>query len=340
MPIISVILPIYNIKEEYLKTCIQSVCRQTLDDIEIILVNDGSTNNCLEVCTKFSHTDNRIIVIDQPNSGVSVARNSGLAIARGEWIAFVDPDDWLEPDYLSSLYNNISSNTEIVICDCNVFSNGEKRENKFLPDNSIGHIENKNLLLGQLVSKVIAGYYPQLIGPGVPWGKLFKHDFINKYKLKFVPGMVRMQDNIFCLYAYYYANHIVYTGDNKYNYRMENNSASFKYNKKIINHFERYFEEVECFIDKCMSGNERYKKALDAKTLTSINSYLLYYFCHADFTNQRETDTLSNLMSRQPYAGALKRVDFSYLTTSEKVFVILLKLRLYGVLKLIYKIKQ
>ncbi|HBS2747387.1 TPA: glycosyltransferase, partial [Klebsiella quasipneumoniae subsp. quasipneumoniae] len=125
MPIISVILPIYNIKEEYLETCIQSVCRQTLDDIEIILVNDGSTNNCLEVCTKFSHTDNRIIVIDQPNSGVSVARNSGLAIARGEWIAFVDPDDWLEPDYLSSLYNNISSNTEIVICDCNVFSNGE-----------------------------------------------------------------------------------------------------------------------------------------------------------------------------------------------------------------------
>ncbi|HEA1626983.1 TPA: glycosyltransferase family 2 protein, partial [Escherichia coli] len=148
MPIISVILPIYNIKEEYLENCIQSVCRQTLDDIEIILVNDGSTNNCLEVCTKFSHTDNRIIVIDQPNSGVSVARNSGLAIARGEWIAFVDPDDWLEPDYLSSLYNNISSNTEIVICDCNVFSNGEKRENKFLPDNSIGHIENKNLLLG------------------------------------------------------------------------------------------------------------------------------------------------------------------------------------------------
>ncbi|EPT2496917.1 glycosyltransferase family 2 protein, partial [Klebsiella pneumoniae] len=105
MPIISVILPIYNIKEEYLETCIQSVCRQTLDDIEIILVNDGSTNNCLEVCTKFSHLDNRIIVIDQPNSGVSVARNSGLDIARGEWIAFVDPDDWLEPDYLLSLYN-------------------------------------------------------------------------------------------------------------------------------------------------------------------------------------------------------------------------------------------
>ncbi|HDZ3070246.1 TPA: glycosyltransferase [Klebsiella pneumoniae] len=340
MPIISVILPIYNIKEEYLETCIQSVCRQTLDDIEIILVNDGSTNNCLEVCTKFSHLDNRIIVIDQPNSGVSVARNSGLDIARGEWIAFVDPDDWLEPDYLLSLYNNASSNTEIVICDCNVFSNGEKRENNFLPANSIGVLKNKYLLLGQLVSKVIAGYYPQLIGPGVPWGKLFKHDFIKKYNLKFVPGMVRMQDNIFCLYAFYYASQVFYTGENKYNYRMENNSASFKYNKKIISHFEKYFEEVKAFIDKCMSGNERYQKALDAKTLTSINSYLLYYFCHDNHTIESENDTLGNLMCRQPYASALKRVDFTYLTTQEKIFVILLKLRLYGVLKLIYKIKR
>ncbi|EPA1378201.1 glycosyltransferase [Raoultella ornithinolytica] len=340
MPIISVILPIYNIKEEYLEICIESVCHQTLDDIEIILVNDGSTNNCLEVCTKFSLSDNRIIVIDQPNSGVSVARNKGLEVARGEWIAFVDPDDWLEPEYLLSLYKSILSDTKIVICDCNVISNGEKRENKFLPPYSVGVINDKNLLLGQLVSKVLSGYYPQLIGPGVPWGKLFKHDFIKKHNLKFVPGMVRMQDNVFCLYAYYFADKIIYTGENKYNYRMENNSASFKYNKKIINHFEKYFEEVKCFIDTCMSGDERYKKALDAKILTSINSYLLYYFCHENYSIQSQTDSLANLMCREPYSGALTRVDLSYLTIQEKLFVILLKLKLYGVMKIIYKIKR
>lgn len=340
MPIISIILPVYNIKEEYLEVCIESVCRQTLNDIEIILVNDGSTNNSLEVCKGFSLVDKRIIVIDQPNSGVSVARNKGLDVASGEWIAFVDPDDWLEPDYLLSMHEAILADTDIVICDCNVISSEVKQDNKFLPSHSIGVLNNKNLLLGQLVSKVLAGYYPQLIGPGVPWGKLFKHDFIKKFNLKFVPGMVRMQDNIFCLYAFHYSYKIIYTGESKYNYRMENNSASFKYNNKIISHFEKYFVEVKHFIERCMNGDERYNKALDAKTLTSINSYLLYYFCHDNHASQSETDTLAKLMCREPYAGALKRVDFSYLTVQEKIFVILLKLRLYKIVKLIYKIKK
>ncbi|WP_434662571.1 glycosyltransferase family 2 protein [Klebsiella sp. MISC125] len=339
MPIISVVLPIYNIPEEYLTKCVASVCRQTIDDIEIILVNDGSSNNGLTVCNQLSAKDERIIVIDQINSGVSIARNNGLSIAKGEWIAFVDPDDWLEVDYLESMLKWIKEDIDVVICDCNVVEGSNTIRNHFLPATMIGLVENKSVLLGQLVSKVLAGYYPEMIGPGVPWGKLFRTDFLKKFDLKFVPKMVRMQDNIFCLYALHYARAISYTGQNKYNYRMENNSASFKYNPRIISHFEMYYSEVDDFIDSCLAGDVSYKKALNAKILTSINSYLLYYYCHENYVS-KQGDSLTSLLREEPYLRALNDIDFSYLSFKEKCFVFMLKTKMISVLKVIYRLKN
>lgn len=93
---ISVIVPVYKIKEQYLKECIESISKQTYSNLEIILVDDGSPDNCGEICDLYAEKDSRIMVLHQKNQGVSMARNNAIQKATGEWITFIDADDWIE----------------------------------------------------------------------------------------------------------------------------------------------------------------------------------------------------------------------------------------------------
>lgn len=127
MPLISVIVPIYKV-EAYLDKCVQSIIDQTYRNLEIILVDDGSPDNCPQMCDAWTAKDDRIKVIHKENGGLSDARNAGLAIASGEYIAFVDSDDWLTDSYMSFLYRGISE-TNADICACDVFfTYGEEPE--------------------------------------------------------------------------------------------------------------------------------------------------------------------------------------------------------------------
>ena len=112
---ISVIIPVYNV-EKYLKECLDSVINQTLKDIEIICVNDGSTDNSLNILENYAKKDNRIIVISQKNKGLSGARNTGLKYCSGEYVSFIDSDDYVSKDLFELTYNNaISNNSDLVI---------------------------------------------------------------------------------------------------------------------------------------------------------------------------------------------------------------------------------
>lgn len=115
-PAVSVIIPVYNV-EKYLRRCLDSVINQTFTDFELILVNDGSTDNSLKICREYSIADSRIKVIDIPNGGCSKARKTGLENSSGEWILHVDSDDWIELDMLQSLYAAaIGDDADIVAC--------------------------------------------------------------------------------------------------------------------------------------------------------------------------------------------------------------------------------
>lgn len=116
LPLISIIIPVYNVKE-YLEKCLYSVCGQTYKNLEIIVVDDGSTDGSGEMCDMFAETDSRIKVIHQVNKGQSCARNEGLTIARGEYIGFVDSDDWIDSDMYEFLYHLLVDNdADISVC--------------------------------------------------------------------------------------------------------------------------------------------------------------------------------------------------------------------------------
>ena len=130
MPKVSVIILVYNV-EAYLKQCLDSVINQTLKDIEIILVDKESPDNCPKICDDYAKKDKRIKVIHQKNKGLSGARNTGMEFATGEYIAFIDSDDWIEKTMLQTLFSTAEKhNSDVAVCNVNLCYPNGKVENK------------------------------------------------------------------------------------------------------------------------------------------------------------------------------------------------------------------
>ena len=119
--VISVIIPVYK-AEEYLERCVDSVLAQTYSNLEIILVDDGSPDNSGQICDRYAEKDSRVKVIHKKNGGVSSARNAGLDVATGEFVAFVDSDDFIAPDMYEKLMVSLSSGSDLSMCDFMMYS--------------------------------------------------------------------------------------------------------------------------------------------------------------------------------------------------------------------------
>lgn len=116
-PFVSIIVPVYKVPEQYLRKCIESTMTQTLKKIEILLVDDGSPDQCGEICDEYAEKDKRIRVLHKKNGGLSSARNYGCKAAQGKWIMFVDGDDWIEPDMCQTMYSaGEEKQVQLVMC--------------------------------------------------------------------------------------------------------------------------------------------------------------------------------------------------------------------------------
>jgi glycosyltransferase involved in cell wall biosynthesis len=175
MPIkVSIIIPIYN-KEKYLRTCLNSVINQSLKEIEIICINDGSTDDSLKVLNEFAANDNRIVVIDQPNQKASIARNRGLEIARGEFIGFVDADDWIENNYYEALFTQCKKeNADMAIA---------LTTTEFFSQKPLRYLNAQRLLFPSLHGLCLDKDF----GFGDVWHSLFKASLISQNKIIFPP---------------------------------------------------------------------------------------------------------------------------------------------------------
>lgn len=145
--LVSVIVPIYNIPVQYIEECVQSMLRQTYDYFELLLVDDGSADVCREYCSHLANRDSRIHVILQENKGVSAARNTGLKNAKGEFIAFIDADDYIEKDYFEYLLSLIDGHcADIAVCDYDfIYKNGIAKSGNKRLGNLISYNTNQAL---------------------------------------------------------------------------------------------------------------------------------------------------------------------------------------------------
>lgn len=175
---VSVIVPVYN-GEKYIRQCIEALLHQTLRDIEIIIINDGSKDNSSAIAHELEKSDGRIVVIDKGNEGVSVARNEGLKIAKGEWIAFSDVDDYYVVDGIENLYLSATESK------CNIILGNT---NRIAHDGTISH-RYPNLKTGQI-------YRTFPIGSLEMWGDLFHRSLFQSAEYIFTPGLAYLEDRL------------------------------------------------------------------------------------------------------------------------------------------------
>ena len=188
--LVSIIIPIYK-TEKYLHQCIDSVLNQDYSNLEIILVDDGSPDNCGLICDEYAEKDTRIKVLHKQNEGISAARNSGLDIAKGKFISFIDSDDYVSENYISIMLNEFNNKTiDLVICSYYLLYNNNGDETIKLPKE---HIIQNNILSG---TDLIINRFSRLRTPyTVPWNKLYKSELFNN--LRFEPGVIHEDEFIY-----------------------------------------------------------------------------------------------------------------------------------------------
>lgn len=203
---ISVIIPVYNV-EQYLRECLDSIVNQTLKDIEIICVNDGSTDNSLAILEEYANKDGRIKIINKENGGPSAARNCAIALAQGEYIGFVDSDDWIDLDFYEKLYNTAKKYNADIAC-ADLLRISTNKEVYFLKHNKV-----------QVTSKVFKKY--RLCG--VPdnnyiMNRIYKTERLKESGILFEENIL-FEDILWSHKVLYYLKKLVTVPDTKYNYR-------------------------------------------------------------------------------------------------------------------------
>lgn len=217
-PKLSIIVPVYNV-EKYLEKCIISILEQTFEDFELILINDGSTDNCGAICDDFAKQDNRIKVIHKENGGQSSARNIGINIARGEYIGFVDSDDYIMPTMYEKLYKGCQkNNADISIAGWTTV-------------NEYGDMINKyQISKVSFLSFMIKAY---------PWNKLYKKKLFIENDFYFKEGMI-YEDVELIPKLYTKANKVILIDSAEYNYLKRSNSTTALIDHKIFDIFYAY----------------------------------------------------------------------------------------------------
>lgn len=205
----SIIIPIYKV-QDYLEKCVDSVCSQTYRDIEIILVDDGSPDNCPSICDEYAKKDSRVKVIHKENGGLSDARNSGLDAAMGEYIIFVDSDDYIEIDACEKFSRFTKKGYDILIGDATVEGGVCDLSHIELDDVISGALYYKNALLKQKM-------------PVVAWINAYRREFLTENSLKFKYGILH-EDVEFTPRAFLAARSVVYTRNFFYHYMIRDSS--------------------------------------------------------------------------------------------------------------------
>lgn len=215
---LSVIIPAYNV-EKYIERCINSVLNQQLKNIEIIVIDDGSKDKTSEICLKICENNKNIVYKKVENGGCSAARNLGISIAKGKYIAFLDSDDWVDSDmYINMLEEAEKKQADIVIC-------GFKKLN-----------EHKNLLSTVKVpKKETKNEYIDCTTEwfSSPCNKIYKKDLLEKNSIKFLLNIYTGEDMFFNFISFFYSENIVSLDKPFYNYFMNQNSVSNNYKNRI-----------------------------------------------------------------------------------------------------------
>lgn len=307
-PKVSIIVPAYKV-ENYLHKCIDSILAQTLSDFELILVNDGSPDNCGEICDEYAIKDSRVRVIHKENGGLATARNAGINIAKGEYIGFVDSDDWIEPNMYELLYGLCVEN-ECEIANCSSIIYFKDRTVKNGSHSLIIHNRQeamKAMLEGQLYDEVV-------------WTKLFKRSLFGETRFK--EGAV-YEDTDFTYKLIHKSNKVGSIGAPMYHYIKRDNSTMDQAIKNIRIDSVVIYDQMYKFMEKNypeLLGLVTYKLANCAMVILNLISK------HPNFKDFKKQYYQVAAILNNYYGNVIKLGTFP-----NKVKILLLALRCHPI---------
>ena len=322
---VSVVVPIYNV-EKYIGELIESLQKQTLKDIEIILVDDGSPDKSGAICDKYAKGDDRICVIHKKNGGVSAARNDGLAAAKGEYIIFCDSDDWLPLDALEKLYNEGKrTDADIVIGDVFLSKEGNNQLAEFY---KIPFVSSEKKFIKKLIQADIYKTYcpmPAAGGPafgyGGPWNKAVRLSLLKDNNIFFDTRVKGIFDDIlYTAHILANADTVAYIKTPVYYYRILPTSITHTYKANALDINKAIFNSWQEFMSK-YDDDGMYMKPYYAVVIRRFTEVLPVYFLSKKNPKpfSERMKELKDVMQDQVYQEAVKGADIHKLTSFHKL---------------------
>lgn len=344
LDMLTIIVPVYKIKEEFLRYCIESLLDQGRKDYKIILVDDGSPDNCGAICDEYAEKNSILTVIHQENQGVSVARNNGIKATDTKWLSFVDADDWVEDNYINELYKELNGDAvdaDVVMYEYSrEFSSSRSEESLNIES---GYLDNGIL---ELVRKstfyklAIDGKYNPYSVIAI-WNKIYRTEFLTENDLWFIPEARKGQDRLYNADALNSTSKIYYLHKVFYRYRCWEESRTNRYDKNVPVLTAIEIKSLQSIIKKHNLQNiadEYLKCRICTRLYTCMRLY--YFNDNNGKTLKEKISDVKKLVHSEPYKEALKSVNLKLLNTQEKIFVLCMKSKLYRVVYMLVKAKS
>ena len=331
-PQVSIIVPVYNV-ENYIERCLNSLVNQTFKDIEIITINDGSTDKSLELLNKYAKEDIRISVIDLGDEGVSYCRNLGIEKANGKYIMFVDSDDWIDSSMVEVLYKKAEENKlDLVMCSyIREFKDHSKEKIFNLPQEII---YKDNEVKNELLRKLVGPIKEELSNPemldalGTVWGKLYRADILKENKIKFVDlkEIGSAEDTLFNIFTFNYLKKVMFLNKPMYHYWRDNpKSVTSQYNPKLKEQRKVFFKYISDFI-KENNFEQVFEEALNNRICTSVLGLgLIECSKNNKISGINKIKNIKKIINEEYVRNAYKNLELRFFSIHWRIFYFFIK---------------
>lgn len=345
MPKISFIVPVYGV-EKYIHQCVDSILGQTYTDFELILVDDGSPDNCPVICDEYAQKDSRVRVIHKKNAGVSEARNTGIDVAQGEWAYFVDSDDWIELDACEKLMRDAEqTGADCIMSDCVIMADAyEKRAHQFSQKFYTDNPDTIKSIQKYVLCHKFSPYYVKGItnGYAAPWGKFVRLSIIKDNGIRFDPYAKGVfDDGVYSLYLLDHVKSFYYNDEHTYNYRIVSSSLTHAFKPISVDILKRNCKLVRRF-NKETGKDHSFTVAEANREVAFLTAQLSkYYFNPKNPKNRSERYAeLKKTLREEPFSSAIRECKIKYLEDQHKYSAACMKLKFMFGLELYAKLKM
>lgn len=319
---ISIIIPVYNVSA-YLRQCLESVINQTYPHLEIIVVNDGSTDDSFLICKEYELQDSRIKLINQQNKGLSGARNTGIDAATGDYILFIDSDDWIGLDTCQLLIDNLEETNADVVLFSYVKEFSNQSEEKFILDGDLIFYEEESQKIHR---RIIGLYEEELVHPEnadtmvTAWGKLYKTEIIKNNKIYFTDcKLIGTEDMLFNTYCFKYVQSISNLHRCLYHYRKNNQSSlTSVYKPNLFHQWHTLYAMIGAFLEKEQLEFQFQRALKNRISLGIIGLGLNELYANASLYTKYVR--LKRILTDKRYTEAVKELPLYYFPIHWKLF--------------------